>query len=71
MAERSYTKNPGFLSLAELPDVHIVGAVVVMMDDAGEYSTKFIAVDLDAVPDTDVQEHIGGFVSTSFEIANL
>lgn len=71
MAAHAHTKNPGFLSLAGLPDQHIVGAVIVMMDDAGEYHTQFVPGDLDGVPHPEAQERIGGWTSTAFEIANL
>lgn len=72
MPDRSYAKNLGFLSLPEIPeDRYIVGAVIVMIDDAGEYSSQLVPVDLDAVPEPDTQKVVGGYVAQAFEIANL
>lgn len=69
---RSYEHNAGFLSLIDIPDdKFIVGAVIVMMDDAGNYSTTYVKESLDHVPSPEVQEAQGPLVAQAFEIANL
>lgn len=68
---RDTTKNAGFLSLDMIPeDVTVVGAVIVTMDGAGNYSSVLIPESLDALPTPEVQDVLGGYVATSFEIAN-
>lgn len=72
MAERRYDRNAGYLALPTIPDDKvIVGAVIVMMDDAGEYSTVYVPESLDATPAPEVQEAQGGLVAQAFELANL
>lgn len=72
MAERSYEHNAGFISLIDLPDdKFIVGAVVVMMDDEGNYSSIWVPESMDAVPSLETQEVVGGYAATAFEMANL
>ena len=72
MADRSYERNAGFMSLPQIPDDKaIVGAVIVMMDDAGEYSSVWVPESLDGVPPSEVREVAGGYVATAFELANL
>lgn len=70
--QRSYEKNAGYISLPDIPDdKFIVGAVVILMDDAGEYSSVWVPESLDAVPTNETQEVVGGMAATAFEIANL
>lgn len=70
--QRSYEKNAGYISLPDIPDdKFIVGAVIVLMDDAGEYSSVWVPESLDAVPTNETQEVVGGMAATAFEIANL
>lgn len=72
MTDRSYAKNPGYLSLEQIPDdKEIVGAVIVMKDDDNEYSSVFVPADRDELPHEDVREHVGGWVAQSFELAHL
>ena len=73
LTTRRFDRNAGFISLADsIPDdLTIVGAVIVTMDDAGNYDTTYIHESLDAVPAPEVQEMQGGLVAQAFEIANL
>ncbi|UOW92810.1 hypothetical protein SEA_ROBINROSE_67 [Microbacterium phage RobinRose] len=72
MAERSYERNAGYLSLTEIPDdQYIVGAVVVLMDGDGNYSAAFVNESLDSVPDPEVQDEIGPWVTQAFSLANF
>ncbi|AYB70175.1 hypothetical protein SEA_ONEIAGILLIAN_65 [Microbacterium phage OneinaGillian] len=72
MAERSYERNAGYLSLTEIPDdQYIVGAVVVLMDGEGNYSTVYVNESLDSVPDPEVQEVQGPLIATAFSLANF
>lgn len=73
MAERRFDRNAGFISVADsIPDdVTIVGAVIVTMDDAGNYGSTYIRESLDHVPTAEVQELQGAFVAQAFETANL
>lgn len=69
---RDYTKNLGMIHTPQVPDdVYIIGAAVVVADEEGRYRTVFVPVTLDAVPHTDVQEHVGGMLADAFMIANL
>lgn len=73
--ERRFNKNVGVIPCREVPDdKYIVGATVVMKDDAGNYSTHFVThgpEGMNAVPGEEVQDRLGGMISTAFEIANL
>ncbi|UDL15439.1 hypothetical protein SEA_PEPE25_64 [Microbacterium phage Pepe25] len=72
MAERSYERNAGYISLTDIPDdKYIVGAVIVLMDEHGEYSTVFVNESLDSVPAPEVQGEIGPWVAQSFSLANF
>ena len=70
---RKFDRNAGFISLADTvpDDLIIVGAVIVTMDDAGNYGTVYIPESLDHVPAPEVQETQGGLVAQAFELANL
>lgn len=69
---RSFTHNPGYVSLPNIPDDKIIaGVVVVMKDDAGEFSSEWHPESLDALPAPEVRETLGGFTATAFELANL
>ncbi|QNJ55560.1 hypothetical protein SEA_PHINKY_69 [Microbacterium phage Phinky] len=69
---RDTTKNAGFLSLDMIPeDVTVVGAVIVTMDEAGNYGSILIPESLDALPTPEVQEIVGGYAAQSFELANM
>ena len=56
LTTRRFDRNAGFISLADsIPDdLTIVGAVIVTMDDAGNYDTTYIHESLDAVPAPEV-----------------
>lgn len=73
MADRRFDRNAGFISLVDsIPDdVTIVGAVIVTMDDAGNYGSTYIPESLDAVPAPEVQETQGAYIAQAFELANL
>lgn len=73
MADRRFDRNAGFISLVDtIPDdLMIVGAVIVTIDEAGNYGTTYIPESLDAVPAPEVQETQGGLVAQAFELANL
>ena len=68
---RRFDRNAGFISVADtIPDdVMIVGAVIVTMDDAGNYGSVYLPESLDHVPAPEVQD--AQMVAQSFEIANL
>ena len=68
---RKFDRNAGFISVADtIPDdVMIVGAVIVTMDDAGNYGSVYLPESLDHVPAPEVQD--AQMVAQSFEIANL
>lgn len=70
---RRFDRNAGFISVADtIPgDVMIVGAVIVTIDEAGNYGTTYIPESLDAVPTPEVQETQGAFIAQAFELANL
>lgn len=72
MAERTYDRNAGFVSLPQIPDdKFIVGVIVIMTDEDGNYSTEFIPESLVEVPSPEVQETLGGMAAQAFEIANI
>lgn len=73
MAERRFDRNAGFISVADtIPDdVTIVGAVIVTMDDANNYSSVYIPESLDHLPIPEVQEVQGEQVAQAFELANM
>ncbi|UUG69627.1 hypothetical protein SEA_FRANSOYER_62 [Microbacterium phage Fransoyer] len=69
---RRYDRNPGFLSLMDIPDdKEIVAAVIVLKDDAGDYSSVMVPVDQDAMPSPETQDLIGGHTATAFELAGM
>lgn len=69
---RDTTKNAGYLSLDMIPeDLTVVGAVIVLMDDAGNYSSMHVPESLDALPTLDEQIDHGDIIARSFELANL
>lgn len=71
--KRRYDKNRGWIHLKDqvADDQYIVGAVIVTMDEFGNYDSVFVPESLDQVPSEDVQADLGGMVATAFEIANL
>jgi len=72
LTDRSFTKNLGYLSLDDIPDdKEIVAAVIVLKDDAGEYTSVMIPVDQEQMPSAETQALIGGHTATAFEIASL
>ena len=68
---RRFDRNAGFISVADtIPDdVMIVGAVIVTMDEAGNYGSVYLPESRDHVPAPEVQD--AQMVAQSFEIANL
>lgn len=71
MADRAYDKNVGFISLPEVPDnVFIAGAIIVMIDEEGEYNVAFRAESLDKVPSEELQQEIASIVRSAWAIAN-
>lgn len=72
MTDRSYAKNPGFLSLMDIPDdKEIVAAVIVMKDDAGEFTSTMIPVDQEQMPSAETQDLICGHTATAVELASM
>jgi hypothetical protein len=70
-AHRDMSRNAGLVALADLDETkYIVGVVVVLMDDDGNFSSEWRPVSMDAVPDPAVQEVIGPFVEDAFVFAN-
>jgi hypothetical protein len=70
-AHRDCSRNAGLVALPDLDESkYIVGVVVVMTDDDGNYSSEWRPVSLDAAPDPAVQEVIGPFVEDAFAFAN-
>ncbi|QUE25355.1 hypothetical protein SEA_FIZZLES_61 [Microbacterium phage Fizzles] len=68
---RRFDRNAGFISLVDtIPDdVMIVGAVIVTMDESGNYGSVYLPESLDHVPTPEVQD--AQMVAQSFELANL
>lgn len=72
MTDRSFTKNLGYLSLDDIPDdKEIVAAVIVLKDEAGEYTSVMVPVDQEQMPSPETQALLGGHTATAFEIASL
>ncbi len=73
MADRRFDRNNGFISLADtIPDdVYIVGAVIVTLDEAGNYASTYIPETLDEIPAPEVREHQGPQIAEAFHLANL
>jgi hypothetical protein len=69
--QRSYEMNAGYLNLPDIPDDrYIAGAIIVTIDEEGEYRTHFVAESLDEVPHEDVQETLGRWVAHAWHTAN-
>lgn len=72
MADQSIKKNMGFISLDMIPDdQEIVAAVIVLKDDAGEYTSTMIPVDQDQMPSAETQDLICGHAATALEFASM
>lgn len=72
MTDRSFTKNLGFISLMDIPDdKEIVAAVIVMKDDAGEFTSTMVPVDQERMPSAETQDLICGHAATALEFASM
>jgi hypothetical protein len=71
-ATRDCSKNAGFISLEDIdPTKYIVGVVVVLYDEDGNYSSEWRPVSMDEIPGPEAREDIGALVSGAFELANM
>lgn len=73
MTNRSYERNSGLIATSDIvaDDKWVVGAVIITIDEDGAYAAVFKSEDMDGLPAPDVQETLGGFLASAFEIANL
>lgn len=71
MVDRDCTKNAGFLSLNDLPeDVYVLGAVIVTMDEDGNYGLAYRSESFDNVPIPEVQESLSPLIIQAWQLAN-
>lgn len=72
MAEgRRYDRNPGLVTLPQIPDDQwIAGVVVVLYDEDGNYTTSYRAVGMDELPTPEVREELGTLITHAWEVAN-
>lgn len=71
MSTRSYERNLGYVSCPNVDDHKwIVGAVIVLVDENGEVTTRWQSEDWDWVPDIDHQRRLGVEISHAFVEAN-
>lgn len=69
---RDYSRNLGLISLNEIPDDKwIAGAIIVLLDKDGNYTTVFKAQSLEHLPAPEIQEEIRSIVTHSWAVANV
>lgn len=71
MVDRNCERNAGFIATTEIPeDLWVAGAIIITIDEDGQYGARFLAESMDAVPSPEVQETIGRWAAQAFALAN-
>ena len=68
---RRMDRNVGVVTFPGLPDDKwIAGAVAVMIDEHGNYSTVFKAVSAEDLPAVEIREEVGSILGHAWQMAN-
>lgn len=72
MTDRNYTRNPGMISVPEADDDKwIAGAVIVLLDEDGQFHCRFKNVSIDEMPVPEVQEELASWIKQAWDLSRF